>query len=86
MTYTITHVERTQWERQRSTALFSFHITKPENQKNDYVKNLKKKSKWILKKIIQAKPTSQNARKSNPNRIFTKKKTPKSKSFKNPTK
>ena len=36
------------------------------------VKNLKKKkSKWVLKKIIQAKPTSQNAKKSNPNRIFT---------------
>ena len=39
---------------------------------NSLVKNLKKKkSKWVLKKTIQAKPTSQNARKSNPNRIFT---------------
>jgi len=36
------------------------------------VKNLKiKKSKWVLKKAIQAQPTSQHARKSNPNRIFT---------------
>ena len=36
------------------------------------VKNLKKKKlKWVLKKTIQAKLTSQNARKSNPNRIFT---------------
>ena len=36
--------------------------------------------------MIQAKPTSQNARKSNPNRIFTLKKPPKSESIKNPTK
>ena len=41
------------------------HITKPGKKKK------KKKSKWVLKKTIQAKPTSQNARKSNPNRIFT---------------
>ena len=51
------------------------------------VKNLKKKKlKWVLKKTIQAKPTSQNTRKSNPNTIFTQKKTLKSESIKNPTK
>ena len=57
MTYTVTQVENSVREAEEHRSL---------------VKNLKKnKSKWVLKKTIQAKPTSQNARKSNPNRIFT---------------
>ena len=77
MTYTITHIERTQWERQRSTALFSFHITKPENQKNDYVKNLKKNQNGSLKKLFKPNPHHKTQENQTQTGYSHRKKTPK---------
>ena len=52
-------------------------LVKRAEEHSSLVKNLKKiemglkKTSLLPMSTIQAKPTSQNARKSNPNRIFT---------------